>query len=68
LLTDKLIRRGARTSVEALDNDIKAWIATWNGNPRPFTWTKTANEILDSLADYLARLSTVHPQAGKNNQ
>jgi hypothetical protein len=33
LLTGKLIRRSVRTSVPALENDIKAWIATWNGNP-----------------------------------
>jgi transposase len=56
LLTDKLIRRGARTSVQALENDIKAWITTWNENPRPFTWTKTADEILNSLAGYLGKL------------
>jgi transposase len=56
LLTDKLIRRGVHTSVQALENDIRAWIATWNDNPRPFTWTKTADEILNSLADYLAKL------------
>jgi transposase len=58
LLTDKLIRRGVHTSVQALENDIKAWIATWNDNPRPFTWTKTADEILNSLADYLAKVGT----------
>src|ERR1700746_305111 len=62
LLTDKLIRRGVHTSVQALENDIKAWIATWNDNPRPFTWTKTADEILNSLADYLAKLGTGHPR------
>ena len=45
------------TSVQALENDIRAWIATWNDNPRPFTWNKTADEILDSLAKYLARIS-----------
>src|SRR5215469_9398198 len=56
LLTDKLIRRGVHTSVQALENDIKDWIATWNDNPRPFTWTKTADEILSSLADYLAKV------------
>jgi len=56
LLTDKLIRRGVHTSVQALENDIRAWIATWNTNPRPFTWTKTADEILNSLADYLAKV------------
>jgi transposase len=58
LLTDKLIRRGVHTSVQALENDIREWIATWNDNPRPFTWTKTADEILNSLADYLAKLGT----------
>ena len=57
LLTDKLIRRGVHTSVQALENDISDWTATWNDNPRPFTWTKTADEILNSLADYLAKLT-----------
>jgi hypothetical protein len=33
------------------------WIATWNDNPRPFTWTKTADEILNSLAIYLGKLA-----------
>ena len=61
LLTDKLIRRGVHTSVPALENDIRDWIATWNDNPRPFTWTKTADEILNSLADYLAKLGTGQP-------
>jgi transposase len=56
LLTDKLIRRGVHTSVQALENDIRDWITTWNENPRPFTWTKTADEILNSLADYLAKV------------
>ncbi|MFI6663044.1 IS630 family transposase [Streptomyces sp. NPDC050523] len=57
LLTDKLIRRGVHTSVRALEDDIAAWIDTWNENPRPFTWTKTADEILNSLADYLTKLA-----------
>ena len=58
LLTDKLIRRGVHTSVQALENDIRDWIDTWNTNPRPFTWTKTADEILNSLADYLAKIKS----------
>jgi len=62
LLTDKLIRRGVHTSVQALENDIRDWIATWNDNPRPFTWTKTADEILASLADYLAKVGTGQPR------
>ena len=64
LLTDKLIRRGVHTSVQALENDIRDWIATWNDNPRPFTWTKTADEILASLADYLAKVG--HPKDGQD--
>ena len=44
-------------SVQALETDIRAWIEHWNANPRPFAWTKTADEILDSLAKYLARIS-----------
>jgi transposase len=61
LLTDQLIRRGVHTSVQALENDIRHWIATWNDNPRPFTWTKTADEILNSLADYLTKLGISQP-------
>ena len=37
-------------SVAALENDIRDWIADWNEHPKPFLWTKTAEEILDSLA------------------
>ena len=56
-LTDQMIRRGVHKSVQALESDICAWIEHWNANPRPFAWTKTADEILDSLAKYLARIS-----------
>jgi transposase len=56
-LTDQMIRRGAHKSVQALEADIRAWIENWNQDPRPFTWTKTAEEILDSLAKYIARIS-----------
>jgi transposase len=68
LLTGKLIRRGVHTSVQALENDIRDWIATWNDNPRPFTWTKTADEILNSLADYLAKVGAGHHETSNANQ
>jgi transposase len=57
LLTDQLLRRGVHKSVAALENDVRAWITAWNENPKPFAWTKTAEEILDSLARYIARIS-----------
>jgi transposase len=56
-LTDKKIRRGAHKSVQSLEADIRTWIDTWNENPRPFSWTKTAEEILNSLAEYITRIS-----------
>src|ERR1700726_3780586 len=57
LLTDQLLRRGVHKSVAALENDVRDWITTWNDNPKPFRWTKPADEILDSLAKYMARTS-----------
>ena len=56
LLTDKQIRRGTHRSLQALEKDIRNWIKTWNENPRPFAWTKSADEILERLAAYLDRI------------
>jgi transposase len=56
-LTDQKIRRGAHKSVQALEADIRAWITDWNNNPRPFIWTKTAEEILESLKRFCLRIS-----------
>jgi transposase len=56
-LTDQMLRRGVHRSVQALEADIRAWVADWNQHPRPFIWTKTAEEILDSLARYCRRIS-----------
>jgi transposase len=56
-LTDQKIRRGAHRSVQALEADIRAWISDWNDHPKPFLWTKTAEEILESLERFCARIS-----------
>ena len=56
-LTSKLLRRGTHRSVRDLNADIRAWIDTWNDNPRPFVWTKTADQILDTLAAYCQRIT-----------
>ena len=53
LLIDKQLRRGVHTSVYALEKDIRDWITNRNQDPKPFTWTKTADEILERLASYL---------------
>ncbi len=46
-LTTKKLRRG----------DIRDWIDTWNHDPKPFVWTKTAEEILESIATYCNRIN-----------
>ena len=56
-LTSKLLKRGAHRSVQALNTDIRAWIKTWNDDPRPYVWTKTADQILESLARYCERIN-----------
>ncbi|WP_369776352.1 IS630 family transposase [Streptomyces sp. R33] len=56
-LADQKIRRGAHKSVRSLEADIRAWVKQWNENPTPFTWTKTAEEILESLARFCQRIS-----------
>ena len=56
-LTTKKLQRGTHRSVRALNADIRGWIKTWNDNPRPYVWTKTADQILDSIARYCARIN-----------
>jgi transposase len=55
-LTNKRIRRGVHKTVPALEKDIRDWIAVWNTDPKPYVWTRTADEILERLASYLNRI------------
>ncbi|MCF2530328.1 IS630 family transposase [Yinghuangia soli] len=56
-LTQKKLKRGVHRSVQALERDIRTWLADWNDHPRPFAWTKTADDILDKVATYCQRIS-----------
>jgi transposase len=56
-LTNRKLRRSAHRSVTELEADIRKWIHEWNKNPKPFVWTKTADEILDTLAAYCGRIN-----------
>jgi transposase len=56
-LTTKLLRRGAHPTVHALNTDIRAWIENWNENPRPYVWTKPAEQILESISRYCQRIN-----------
>jgi transposase len=56
-LTSKKLRRGTHRSVRDLEADIRGWITTWNEQPRPYVWTKTADQILASIARYCTRIN-----------
>ena len=48
-LTRKQLRRGVHTSTGQLESDIRNFIERHNENPRPYRWTKSADEILASV-------------------
>ena len=56
-LTTKWLTRSAHRSVADLVASIRTWIATWNDDPKPYLWHKSADEILDSLASYCQRIN-----------
>ena len=55
-LTTRKLRRSAHRSVTELETDIRKWINEWNKAPKPFVWTKSADEILETLAAYCQRI------------
>ena len=56
-LTTKKLKRGAHRSTRALNHDIRTWIETWNDDPKPYIWTKTADQILESISRYCTTIS-----------
>jgi hypothetical protein len=48
-LINNELKRSAHRSVRALNADIRAWIAAWNESPCRYVWTRTAEQILDSI-------------------
>ena len=59
-LTNKQLRRGVHRSVRALEAAIREFIAAHHEAPTPFVWTKTADEILASIARFAQRTSNTH--------
>jgi transposase len=57
LLTEKQIKRGAHRSTRALEAAIRQYLDVTNKDPKPFVWTKTADEILASVARFCHRIS-----------
>jgi transposase len=51
----RVTKRGVHCTTAALEADVRAFLHAHNGDPKPYVWTKTADQILDSLARYCAK-------------
>jgi len=64
LLTEQQIKRGAHRSIKELEAAIAAYIDARNADPKPFRWTKTADDILASIERFCRRTVAVQAQCG----
>ena len=60
LLTEHALRRGSHTSVPQLRNAIQEYLDAHNENPKPFKWTKSADQILRSIGRFAQRTLDAH--------
>jgi transposase len=64
LLTEHALRRGSHKNTRELRTAIQDYLDAHNDEPKPFRWTKTADEILASIARFATRASVAHPGEG----
>jgi transposase len=57
LLTEKQLRRGTHKSTRQLEDAVRLYLVTSNETAKPFVWTKTADDILASIARFCQRTS-----------
>jgi transposase len=60
-ITNKRIRRGIFRSVKELEAAIREYIDVHNEDPKPFVWTKSADEILASMARFAQHTTAAKP-------
>ena len=58
-LTRKQLQRGVHTSTKRLEADIRSFIDKHNRNPKPFRWTKSADDILASVKRFCHRVEHI---------
>jgi len=61
LLTDRAVRRGSFQSVAELEAAITTYIDAANADPKPFLWTKSADDILASIQRFCLRTLAANP-------
>jgi hypothetical protein len=63
LLTERQIKRGSHRSVHDLEDAIREFIKVHNQQSKPFRWTKSADQILASIARFATSTLTAHAPA-----
>jgi len=56
-LTERQLRRGVHRSTRELEEALQRYLENYNQDPKPFVWTKTADEILEAVARFCKRTS-----------
>ena len=59
LLTERQLRRGTHRSTDALEAAIQAYIDAHNAEPKPFRWTKSADDILAAITRFCLRTLSI---------
>jgi hypothetical protein len=62
LLTQRQIKRGSDRSVQELETAIRAFIHAHNQQPKPFRWTKSADQILASITRFATATLDAHSE------
>jgi transposase len=62
LLTQQALKRGSHSSIPQLREAILTYVEAHNESSRPFKWTKTADQILDSVRRFGQRTLQVHAE------
>jgi hypothetical protein len=55
-LTTRKLRRSAHRRITELERDVRRRISERNADPKPFVWTKPADQILETPATYCQRI------------
>ena len=60
-LTEQQLKRGAHRSVHVMENAIRQYLQLHNDNAKPYKWSKTADEIIESANSVISRIKqTAH--------
>ncbi len=62
IVEQNVTKRGVHRSTRALEKDLRAFLQVHNDDPKPYRWTKTADQILDSLRRYCENAGLVRDE------